>query len=357
MGFFSGLKNCCKRIYNGAKAVVSAGYHAAKAVVTTGYHAIKSVVSSAYNGAKKVITECWHGIVGVCPFLGKLWEKAKEYGEKGLSWLKEQWKKFTGEEQAEEAKRMLRALMEHYSQYQKNYEQQVYALAEQNRQYVDRINYVKKQMMQVAFVHTQSILQKLKYEQKFIVDYCRETTGFNFEALRSENKLIKIDFEKHFWINTGKAILTLGFWTRKQARESMDAVMEEEAKVRDIISRSDAELERFRCVNKALKNTAKYLEEMAEVYEDMLLKADGVVGYMRLLSMQYAHSLDIIDCKLEYLPKSDQHLLKALFDMTVILNKIAKMSLTSSSETEDVENYETDLVAHKKEFDKLNKAA
>lgn len=250
--------------------------------------------------------------------------------------------RITGKDKFEEAKRLYNSLRERYEQKKSEYERQMGVLESDITALTNRVNDLKAFIVQKLFAKMASILTKIKYEQRFCVEVM-QLPQLKIETMRSQATLFLIDFDKDPIKSTLKAIVSLGFWTRKQATETLDRVKEEEKKLEDIFCRMNAELTRCNLIKLALQNTVDYLEKMISIYKLVLCKAEHAANYLRFKCIQFTHSVSERYCQLKSLPKADQTVLMALFLLTKILNDISKMQLISDSK-EKVEKYNQEIV-------------
>lgn len=308
MGFWSS-------VWGGIKKAASC----VKSAVKTVAKGVGNVVKKVYSGAKKVYDQ----VTG---------NTAKEISEKAKRLYDDGYRRYS-------------AKKTEYEQYCKNVELAV-------NEKLKRINTHKQYIIEVLLAKLQKLLSKIKYEKR----YAMEKVGFKpvaFRNISARDDLISIDFEKDPITSRLKALVSLGFWANKQANKSLDRVTEQVAALDDAIIRMDAEVKRWNLLQKAMDNTAKFLGEMVEIYEEVLLKAESCANLLRLKCLQFTHKVSEQYCKLEALPKADKELLFALFNLSTILFTVAQTNILSDSSEKQINEYNQNLQNQKTEYEKM----
>ncbi len=325
MGFFSWVGGLVSKAVNTVKSV-------AKAVVNTGKKDVNTVVEAVkhpIDTAKKV----WAGAK-------KIWDQVTGNEAKKI---------------VEEAKKRFDDCYKKYEKKKNSYENSKTQITADVTTVIENINKNKKYIMGTLFPQMKQILSKIKYSKIFAMEYASIST-FTFTEIKDKGELISIDFEKNPIKSRLKAILTLGFYANKQARESADKLDEQVMAMKDDMGRMDTDLRRWKLVEDAVRLTDKYIREMITIYEIILLKAEGCANMLRLKSLQFAHVIDEEYCKLEALPTADKNLLFALFNLTKVLDTVVKTQLTSETEQE-VKQYNNTIHKQIKAFELIQTEA
>ena len=322
MGIWSGLKSLCKKAYNGVKTVTKATYEGAKTVTKAVYNGVSNMAGSAGRFIKEKIIDPAFEILD----------------------------KFTGKAKFDEAKSRYEKLTTKYNEKKTAYESQISTFSKEINNLVENVNSEKQYVINTLFVKMNSVLSKIKYEKKFKLEYFRMPSTM-VEPLRVRDELFLIDFDKDKVKSYLKAFLTAGFWSRKDATETLDRIIEEEKKTEEIFAKMDAELARLRLLKDALAQTLSYLKDMSAMYENVIYKAHNTAKYLRFKCMQFTHGISMEYCKLESLPKADRELMFALFNFTKILDDIVKMEFVGQ-DTDEITRYEMNLKKCKFEFNK-----
>ena len=255
---------------------------------------------------------------------------------------------FTGKKTFNEAKARFNALVEKYNSKKADYDIKVNKYAVEIKKIVGSINAEKAYIIETLFIKMKNVLSKIKYDNKYSLEYFK-MPNTKVEALRTRDDLFLIDFDKSPVKTTLQAVFSLGIWTRKKARETLDRIIEEEKKAEEIFAKMDAEITRMDLLHKALTQTLAYLKDMEAMYENIVYKANNTAKYLRFKCMQFTHGVSQEFCKLSALPKADQDLMFALFNFTEILNKIVKMELVGKDKGE-INDYRVKLEMHYAEY-------
>ncbi|MDO4177614.1 MAG: hypothetical protein Q4D21_00315 [Phascolarctobacterium sp.] len=240
---------------------------------------------------------------------------------------------------SEEARRIYNEKRKEYDEAVKQYTGEMDSLNRARTEVLDSINKKKEYIVDVLLEKMQGILSKIKYKKRFAMEHLSGGQVI-ISPIELRSDVLKIDFKKNPIKSRLKAFCTLGMWANSQASESLDEAKNEVKKLEYAMSRMTAELQRYSLMKTALEQTDKMLADMIDVYENVLCKAENVAKVLRFKCMQFTHALDEKYCKLESLPDADQHLMYALFNLSKILNDVAKLHLTDSSEDVDIKKYE-----------------
>lgn len=334
MGFFSGIKKC----WNKAKEVMC---DAGKAI----YNGVKTVVTTVTKPVVKVVKAIGNGVTNMAGHVGHFIKD--KIIDPALDYLSEE----IGKKTFEDAKSRYEKLTNKYNERCAAYERQIGYFANEIKNLVESVNAEKQYIINTLFVKMNSVLSKIKYDNKFSLEYFKMPST-KVEPLRKREELFLIDFDKDPVKSYLKAFVSLGRWTKKQATETLDKIIEEEKKVEEIFTKMDADLERLKLLKTALGQTLTYLKDMSAMYENVVYKANNSAKYLRFKCMQFTHGVSKDYCKLEALPKADRELMFALFNFTKILDDIVKMELVGQ-DTDEIKRYEMNLKKCKFEFNKV----
>lgn len=320
--------------------------------VKSAYKATKEMASSFYNKAKGAVKGFVETVIEV---KDRMVEVAKTVKQKVTNMastitqkIKDGWDIFTGRKNFDEAKTRYNELIKKYNNKKSDYEDKVNRFAAEIKKIVESINAEKQYIIETLFIKMKNVLSKIKLDNKYSLEYFKMPKT-KVEALRTRDDLFLIDFDKSPVKTTLQAVFSLGIWTRKKARETLDRIIEEEKKTEEIFVKMDAEIARMDLLHKALMQTLTYLKDMEAMYENIVYKANNTAKYLRFKCMQFTHGISREFCKLSALPKADQDLMFALFNFTEILNKIVKMELVGKDKGE-INDYKVKLEMHYAEY-------
>lgn len=210
-------------------------------------------------------------------------KKVKEVCHKGAQFVGKCWKKFTGQDKAEEAERRLAALEERARRRQREFEDFMDEKTRRINAELDRINACRARLNGEMFPRFCSLAGNFS---NWRVEDVLDQSEIKLKAVacgpvRGRDELIKIDFRNHPIRTNLAAIFTLGFLTRKRAKESLLAVEEEEARMSEEFARLDAEQVRIVNVLGALEQVTKIFNSHLEVYERVLDEVDYSVELLK----------------------------------------------------------------------------
>ena len=231
---------------------------------------------------------------GFCSWVGDKVKKAanyvKEKAVQAKNWIKDKYNQFTGKDMADKAKRIYEASRKKYDEASSNYKKEVDKYSNSIKKHIESINANKvliKGTLLVELVMLLELVKEVEIAQTFTKE-AMNYTAYKPSGLRSRSQIIKIDFDNEPIKNNLKAIFTLGFWTRKEARESLHEAEVESKKVDDEIARMDAELVKIKSMENALSNISMYFDKLVEMYNVLLQRVHASIDYLYVRNMTFA---------------------------------------------------------------------
>lgn len=291
---------------------------------------IKSVASAVVETAKKVGSAIKQGATNV-------------------------WNKFSGKDTFEEAERLYSEISQRYNSKRKQFEESVDSITNKIESHVEVINRSKEKIKTELFLKMAKKMDKIKdinVSKDFSVE-AYMAAALSFDSVRTKSQLYKIDFNKHKFKTAVQAIFTLGFFTRKKAKETLYAVQEEESKINAEIAKMDAEMVKLRAIEESLANVEYYFTSLIELYENLLIRLDSSVNYLYVRCMSFAHKLVNTEMSIRRLPKMQQKEVEAIITASKILKAMSDAQITSVEDREKVNSYSKEM---KQQHEELNKA-
>ena len=236
---------------------------------------LKRAASRVWGGVKTVAKKVCDGVKCVAK---KAWEGVKKVGH----CVAKAWKKFTGQDVAEEAERRLAALEERTRRRQEDFK----TFSEVNTKAINdslaSINACRKKLNNELFPRFCSLASNFRNWSvaEIGLEKC-VSLKVGCCSVRSRDELMRIDFRNHPITSNALAIFTLGFATRKRAKESLNQVREEEERMRLEFQKLDAEKVRINSMLKALKQVELQFEDCLEIYSNVLDEVDYSVELLR----------------------------------------------------------------------------
>ena len=240
-----------------------------------GFSAVKclaaKVGSCVWSGAKAV----GRGVVKCAQAVGHV---AKKVGAVVYSG----YKKVSGMDVAEEAERKLAALREKTRRRKTEFEEQMAELSGKINLAIDAINGCRAELNGSVFPRFRMLMDNFRrvpvgcvLNEKHVRAKARRC------AVRGRDELMKIDFVNHPIQTNLAAIFTLGFYTRKMAKESLLQVKEEESRMKAEFRKLDSEVVRVGEVLKGIEQVARYFKNHVSLCNRVLDEVDYSVVMLR----------------------------------------------------------------------------
>lgn len=236
---------------------------------------LKKACSCVWGGLKTVAKKVCDGVKKVAE---KTWEGVKKVGH----CVAKAWKKVSGQDIAEEAERRLAALEERTRQRQEEFK----TFSDENSKLINdslaSINACRQKLNDELFPRFCSLAGNFRNWSVADVglENCVSLKG-GCSSVRSRDELMRIDFRNHPIASNALALFTLGFVTRKRAKESLNQVKEEEERMRLEFQKLDAEKVRISGMLTALKQVERQFEDCLEIYSKVLDEVDYSVELLR----------------------------------------------------------------------------
>ena len=273
------------------------------------------------------------------------------------------YKSFTGQATFEEADKMYEDVMRRFEAHKAYFEKEVDNLSSQIEAQVKSINSSKetiKTELFPAFAEKMKQLKDITVSDEYLKEYFSGTT-LKVDSMKSKADLYLIDFKKNPFKNNSLAIVTLGFYTRKKAKETLERVKEEKKRLEEDMARMDSELVKLRNIKQALELIAEYYLSLIELYRALLNRLDNSVNFLMIRCISFAHKLVREQMSIKLLPKSQQAEIMAMVSISKVLKSMVDKNITMEGKTEkiisNVAAVKEEMRKQKEEIKKLNEAA
>lgn len=274
--------------------------------------------------------------------------KVKEFGTN-------QWNKFSGKDKYLEAERLYDKITEKYNKRRSKFDKEVDETVGKIESHVEKINKYKNKIRKELFVRMVENISKMKdvnVDKTFTPEEYIAAV-LTTDGVRSKDSIYTIDFNAHKFKTTFQAIFTLGFYTRKKAKETLYAVQEEEAKINEEIAKMDAETVKLKGIEASLENVELYFENLISIYEQLLVRLDNSVKYLSFRCMSFAHKLIDTNLSIKLLPKMQQKEIEAIITASKILKAMTDAKLISVENQAQVKSFSNNLKGQHDEIVKL----
>ena len=289
----------------------------------------------------------------------KVVEKAKEYTRSIKKKVTNVWNSFSGKDEFEKADILYEQITDKYNKRRKLFEREVDDATNKIEGHVNRINSYKAEIKTELFIEMANKLKKIKdvnVKNDFTIEYY-DNDSYDFDNIRSRSQLFKIDFNKNKFKIAIQAIFTLGFYTRKKAKETLLAVQEEEVKINAEIKKMDAEIIKLQIIENSLKNIEFYFDSLTGLYRQLLTRLDNSVHYLYFKSMQSTQKMISQEVSLKKLPLVQQKEIEAIITASIILKEMVIAKIVSIEKATDVKTYQDGLSEQHSKFVEKYEAA
>lgn len=265
----------------------------------------------------------------------------------------------SGKDKFEEAQRLYDEISKRYNEKREHFQKEIERITALIEEHVKSINDSKRMIKRELFPAMANKISKIKdirISDEYSVEEYIESV-LNVDSIRSREQLFTIDFNAHKVKTTFQAIFTLGFYTKKKAKETLYNVKEEEAKINSEISRMDSELNKINIIEKSIKQVADMFTSVIEMYNNLLIRLDSSINYLLVRSLAFAHQIVGKQMSVKVLPKMQQKEVEAIVTASKILKTMTETQLLSVEKQKDVEEYDGKISGNKKEIESIYKAA
>lgn len=270
--------------------------------------------------------------------LGRVWSSVRSCASKVVSRVKsacsKAWNAVTGKDKFLEAKKLHEELMARYKRQQKLYQEQVEArsLAIEGR--LKAINGFKQRIFDTQFPRFVSLANRLHnvriagtHFEEYFDDKLMEVASAS--GVRSKAELFEIDFDNLGFREVALSVLTLGTYSRKKAKESLQQVKDEAVRVEEEIAKMEAQITKIEVVEKSIGQVELYFDELIANYGRLLDRFEYGINSQRIL--QLGMNPEVFAARLDFrlLPVAHIKEFQALFNLSVVLKRMAQMSYLS----------------------------
>lgn len=298
--------------------------------------------------------------MGIFGWIGR---KTKELFKATGNAISKGYKSFTGQSTFEEADRLYDEVMSRFAAHKTYFEREVEKVSNQIEMQVNTINRSKEIIKTELFPLFASKLKCLKdipVSEKYLKDYFIGAT-LNIDSMKSKADLYLIDFKKNPFKSNTLAILTLGFYTRKKAKETLERVREEKKRLEEEMARMDAELVKLRRIKDALELISEYYISLIELYRVLLSRLDNSVNFLMIRCISSAKKLISNQMSIKLLPKTQQAEIMSLVSISKVLKVLVDKNITMNGSTTTISKtvYEAkeEMKEQKNKIIKLNEVA
>lgn len=265
--------------------------------------------------------------------------------QEDMGWFKRSYRKFTGKDKFEEAEARYEELKKRFEKRKEKYEREANELIDEINVHVRRINEYKVQIKTELFpsyADKMSLIKGVNISKEFPLEEFRQGET-DFHAVRNREDLFSIDFTEHPIVAHLKCWFTMGIWSRKQAKETLYKVQEEEKRIEEEFARMRAEIEQLKLIKLSLIQIEGYYKDLIELYNQMLTRLDNSVNFMCAQNIILTNAIGRRKLDGRTLPIVQQTEIKCINKSSIIMKKMVDTCVTVDASTTSIEEYERSM--------------
>jgi hypothetical protein len=261
-------------------------------------------------------------------------DKVADCAREAYDYLKEGGSKvyhsITGKDKFNEAEALMHEIEDRYDKAKQKYEKSVEKSSLSLQAKINTINYHKKDIFENNFIRFKNIgnrLHNINIEGKSFLEYFDDniTEIHKQEGVRTKHELYEIDFNNLSLKEIGLGLITLGFFTRKKAKQTLIKVQEEERRIDEEIEKMKTQVKKLKVIEKSIDNVAKYFETLIQNYTKLLDRFEFGISSQILKSKLNNQILDNGKLDFKLMPIIHIEEFQALFNLSVVLKQMATM--------------------------------
>lgn len=248
------------------------------------------------------------------------------------------YKTFTGQATFEKADRMYDEIKSRFEEHRRYFEKEVDSISSEIDRHVKSINRSKmviKTELFPAFANKMRCLKDIPVSDNYLKEYFLGTS-LKVDTIKAKADLYLIDFKRNPFKNNALAIVSLGFYTRKKAKETLERVKGEKKRLEEEMARMDSELIKLKRIKDALELIAEYYLSLIEIYRALLNRLDNSVNFLMIRCISFAHKLVREQMSIKLLPISQQSEIMAMVSISKVLKTMVETSITMEGKTEKI---------------------
>jgi DNA repair exonuclease SbcCD ATPase subunit len=260
-------------------------------------------------------------------------DTAKKVKDKVKSGASKVMSSISGKKHFDEAEQRYNALITRYEDAKSRYRSELEEKTSVIQSDLERINGWKSQVFKELFPKFIQVANRLhhveingKHFEEFlandVLDY-KEHAG-----VQAKQELFEIDFNNMSFKQAALSIITLGFYSRKKAKQSLQQVIDEEKRVEEEIAKQVAQLEKIDQVVSSISNVVEYFASLINGYEKLLKRFEFGVNSQRFLQARNTN-FEKLDFRL--MPIKHIEDFQALFNLSVVMKTMSTMGYLSES--------------------------
>ena len=314
---------------------------------------VKKAASFVWGGMKTVVKK---GCELVKEGGKAVWKGMKKVG----AVVKAGWEIYTGRNKEREAEALLAAMEEKARSKEKEYSIFFDKIQQRIDSAIKNMNELREELNLRDFRRFEELASNFSTWE--VGNVRLEKNGnlkkAELESLQTRGELFKIDFRNHPVKSNLKAIVSFGIWSRKRAKETLHAVLEEKHRFECDLKKFEAEKVRLDLIAESLEKVVIFMSDFRRYYNRIIDELDYSVNFLR--SSYFAQTQTAAPAQMDpaMLPERHQKCLECADKATRILFEIGKRCYVKITEMSvaaiDVDFHSFDR--NKAELDKMQNA-
>lgn len=296
------------------------------------------LIDDIVDSCKKTVRKAWAGTK-------KLVKDSADYVCTKVS---KTWNALTGKDKFKQAEELLNKIEEEYSNAKLNYEKKVLEISSKIEKKIFKINYHKKDIYDnhfTKFVSLGNKLHNISIKGKNFLEYFDDsiTQVKILNGVRSKNELYMIDFNNLKFTEIALGFLTLGFFTRKKANQTLFKVQEEEMRINEEIQKMEAQLIKAQVILESIDNVDEYFCILIQNYSRLLDRFEYGIKSQIQKNILKGDKLDNGKLNFKMMPIAHIEEFQALFNLSIVLKQMASLGYLSEDgkiNDEDIKSVE-----------------
>ena len=246
-----------------------------------------------------------------------------------------------------------------YTEYEAAKKQYKATTDQQNQQLfntIEKIN-LHKQHIQVDlfadFVEMLSILKDVEIPEDFseevYTQQCRKLD--TFQKIKTRDSLLAIDFDRDKLKTALQSIFTLGIYTRKKAKESLDNVEQQCLILKNEMSEMNSEIANQKALVCSAEQIEHYFEKMSSLFEQWMRYMEHAIHYIAYAAMRINKQIPKHSVSISLLHETQQKELEATITLGKVLSKMIQFQLVITQKNTNLPEYEKQMKTHYETFE------
>lgn len=240
------------------------------------------------------------------------------------------WNGITGKDTFDVAEALMKEIEDRYDKAKLKYEKEIQIILPQLESKINTINYHKKDIFENHFERFKKVanrLHNLNIEGRNFLEYFDDsiTEIKVHNGAKSKSELYQIDFNNLGLKDIAFGILTLGFFTRKKAKQTLIKVQEEEKRIDEEIEKMTSQVKKLQVILNSIDNVAEYFIVLIQSYSKLLDRFSYGVSSQILKATLNNQKLDNGQLNFKLIPIVHIEEFQALFNLSIVLKQMATM--------------------------------